>query len=162
MSVAENFKQKLRDWQDRIAQAEQEYEPHTERQTNTTLQPDRMSPEEVEADRHYEYQPSPVYYSQPQVIVTRPTIKQYVEEVGLWAIGFGIFEYCVLKLPQFIPAFAAPLKVVSFPTFFLVVGVSLLVYGCHAYTTQSMPKTAIALQIATGFTLATFAIAILL
>lgn len=130
-------------------------EPESEfRQQATTLQPDPMTPEEVEQGRVYEYRP--VTHS----IAPRPTIKSFVEETALWTIGLGAVQAVAIKVP--VPLISGALKIFLFPNSLLVATIAFLVYGIYAYNSHSLPRMTVALQASIGFMFSLFVIAILL
>lgn len=138
----------------------------TASQQDTTLQPDRISPDQVEADRVYDYNPpAPQLHQQEEIYEYHParksSIKEFAEETGLWLIGMGVIQAVAVKFPA-VPIVGAALKILIFPTNLLVVGVALLVYGVHAYRRRSFDSMATALQAAIGFIFSVFAIAFLL
>ena len=161
MPAINDWKQKLSDLQQVINNGGGG-QPTTS-QHDTTLQPDRISPEQVEADRVYDYYPQPSQsevdqYHEPR---RKSGIKEFAEETGLWLIGMGVIQAVAIKFPA-MPVVGAALKILIFPTNFLVVGVALLVYGIRAYQTRNFDSMATALQASIGFILSVFAIAFLL
>lgn len=117
---------------------------------NTTLQPDPITPTEVEQGRVYEYHPA----------IVKPPIKSFIEETALWAVGLGAIQAVAIKVP--VPFLAPALKIFLFPTSLLVATIALLVYGIYAYNSNSLQRMTTALQAAIGFMFSLFVIAILL